>query len=186
MQSFKHHHSVIRFVSLLASLRAMWSAHLQFASFIIPMISLTLGLLTISLFLALSSYSIYSFLLGKLGCHEFKFQIFCCWPCLSFIGHCRWQTLIINWPIPWLLTLYCLGFGSTLNAIIYISVICFFTVVALYPDLIHRKIIISFVTLYKRKSNILCMSKICNQSKQHLFSNIAYISQISEIILCAE
>ena len=41
--------------------------------------------------------------------------------------------LKIMWVISWLLTLHCWGFGPTLNAIIYISPISSFTVVAFIP-----------------------------------------------------
>ena len=45
--------------------------------------------------------------------------------------------------IPWLLTLHFWGFGPTLNAITYISLISLFTIVTLYPDLTQHKIRIS-------------------------------------------
>ena len=61
--------------------------------------------------------------------------------------------LCIYWirrkAILWLLTLHFWGFGPTLNAIIYISLISFFTVVASYLDL----------TQHKKEKNLYACSK---------------------------
>ena len=51
------------------------------------------------------------------------------------------------------------------NAIIYISLISFFTVVALYPDLTQNKNFRNL--LYVRYIYILCISDKCNVSNQY-------------------